>query len=733
MNNEYNNMNNNPNSDPDIMRENEKLKKRITELEKMLEAANIKNDSGTDLSFEDQAFDDKSDVIPDDLSTDGLFTFFELSAEELISFERASEKKAGTPITDFRIESYNGERVIKKYVGKGGDIVIPDGITCISGSTFQNNKSITSVIIPCSITRISELSFIGCSNLERIDVSERNDNYCSIDGVLYNKSKSMLIICPCGKTIMSIIPDSVSIICEVAFCGCKSLTSITIPENVTSIGAKAFDGCINLSSVTVLSNVVPIFDFTFSGNLTIYGNKDSTAESYAKKFNIPFKLIGHSKNTINSEFEKNTAQETQITDFRIESYNGKRTIKKYVGKGGAVVIPDGITCIGKEAFLGCIDLVSINIPNGVTSIGENSFWNCTSLAEITVADSVTGIEDCAFANCQSLNSITIPNRVVSIGQGAFRNCISLKSIFIPESVSFIASGAFLGCTSLVSIIVDSNNKNYSSADDVLYNKDKTKLIMCPSGKTKITLQTTLTSIGEYAFSNWTNAEYITLTNGFTRIENRAFYGCTTLKKVTIPNSKTSIGNEAFAGCKNLTIYGNKDSTAEKYANKHGIPFRIIERDSDTTNGKQNDIHQSNPLSDFKIKNNKGNYTITRYKGKSCNVIIPDTVSIIGDYSFLYCSGLSSIIIPNSVVRIGMGAFQGCKSLTNITIPSSVYSIGAEAFRGCKNLNSITIPNSVIHIGLYAFVLCKTLTIKCYKGSFAHKYAEKKSIAYELIG
>ena len=92
-----------------------------------------------------------------------------------------------------------------------------------------------------------------------------------------------------------------------------------------------------------------------------------------------------------------------------------------------------------------------------------------------------------------------------------------------------------------------------------------------------------------------------------------------------------------------------------------------------------------------------------------SVTIGNSVTSIGDYAFLRCSGLTSVTIPNSVTSIGEYAFEGCSGLTSVTIPNSVTSIGSSAFSGCSGLTSVTIPNSVTSIGYAAFSGCSGLT------------------------
>ena len=163
----------------------------------------------------------------------------------------------------------------------------------------------------------------------------------------------------------------------------------------------------------------------------------------------------------------------------------------------------------------------------VTTIGQWAFYNCTSLASVNIPNSVTTIGEFAFASCTSLASIDIPNSVTTIGEGAFWNCSSLASIDIPNSVTTIGELAFDYCTSLASIRVASDNPNYIGIDGVLFNKDKTMIVVYPASKD--------------------GSEY-TIPNSVTTIGEGAFYHSSLLASIDIPNSVTTIGEYAFYYC-----------------------------------------------------------------------------------------------------------------------------------------------------------------------------------------
>ena len=156
----------------------------------------------------------------------------------------------------------------------------------------------------------------------------------------------------------------------------------------------------------------------------------------------------------------------------------------------------------------------------------------------------------AFSDCSGLTSITIPNSVTSIGSHAFNKCSGLTSITIPNSVTSIGDLAFVGCSGLTSITVANGNAKYRSAGNCLIETtSKTLILGCKNSV--IPTDSSVTSIGGYAFYNCSGLTDITIPNSVTKIGDSAFRHCNGLMNITIPNSVTSIENYAFHGCGGL--------------------------------------------------------------------------------------------------------------------------------------------------------------------------------------
>ena len=682
--------------------------------------------------------------------------------------------------------TYTNDSLSKKYItsapwgNRVKSVSIQDGVTSIGSWAFLRCTDMTSVMIPDSVTSIGNSAFSSCAGLTSVTIP---NNVTSIGTAAFDECTGL-------KTVT--IPDSVTIIKNGTFAHCTGLTSVTIGRNVTSIGQSAFLNCTGLASVTIGSNVTSIGDYAFSycTGLTSVTIPDSV---------------------------------TSIGDRAFYNCTGLTS----------VTIPDSVTSIGDEAFYGCTGLTSVTIGSNVTSIGDYAFHGCTGLTSLTIPDSVISIGNYAFNGCTGLTSVTIGNSVTSIGDRAFYNCTGLTEIIYnakaaadlqDDSIAFCGAGTSSGgfrvvigdgvekipaylfdfCKGLTNIVIpDSVTRIGDDAFFACHNIEKVHItdiaVWCgivfgnytsnPLHYTKnlyvndvlvtnLTIPSSVTSIGDYAFAGCTGLTSVTIPDNVTSIGDYAFNGCTGLKEViynaravadltydssvfenagtatdgmkvvfgesvekipgnifsncesltsvTIGSNVTSIGEKAFYNCKGLVeiSYNARAAECSDYFafNNAGTAARGLKVIFGESVEKIPDglFDDCTALTGVTIGSNVtsiGDYAFSDCAGLT-SVTIPDSVTSIGYYAFYNCTGLTSVTIGSSVTSIGDYAFSDCTGLTSVTIPNSVTSIGGWAFSGCTGLTSVTIGSNVTSIGDYAFSGCTDLKEVIYNAKAA---------------
>ena len=380
-------------------------------------------------------------------------------------------------------------------------------------------------------------------------------------GVKYSKDGRKLLEAPYELNGTYSIKEGVRIICDKAFCLCSSLTEIVIPNSVTSIGDRAFLGCISLAEIVIPNSVVCINSNPFIG---WNGKLECLSPSFVYEDNI---LFNKDKSRIISfRNQKLTLYviPNSVTSIGDSAFYDSRSLSN-------IVIPNSVTSIGDSAFEGCNSLGSLVIPNSVINIGKGAFKWCKSLAEVVIPNSVTNIGEFAFCGCSSLAEVVIPNSVTNIGKGTFANCSSLAEVVISDGVTSIGNNAFMSCSSLEYISIPKSviclngnpfylwngkleclSPNFIYEDDVLFNKDKSKIISFRNQKlTLYVIPDGVTSIGDSAFYGCRSLSNIVIPNSVTSIGDSAFKGCKSLGSLVIPNSVTNIGKGAFKWCKSL--------------------------------------------------------------------------------------------------------------------------------------------------------------------------------------
>ena len=343
-----------------------------------------------------------------------------------------------------------------------------------------------------------------------------------------------------------------------------------------------------------------------------------------------------------------------------------------------------VTSIGTSAFEYCTNLQSVTLPNSITAINQDAFYGCTKLGDINLPEGLTAINTRAFYNC-NLDTIIIPSTVTSLGNKAFYNnplksitwlpsnssistgtgedspfynsnskvtsftfgpnvktvpayiCYKmsqLDTIVLPPSVSSLGNNAFMYCTSLKSINLPVTQKTLPVS-----------FFEGCSSLESIELPATLTTISTDAFYGCTKLANVTLHEGITTINQRAFYNCK-LAQITIPSTVTSIGSKAFQGNPTTSVTWNPKTCS--ISSGEDAPF-YNSNGSKVTSFTFGDSVQTVPA------------YICYKMSQLDTIVLPPSVSSLGQYAFYYCTNLKSINLPVTQKTLPVSFFEGCSS------------------------------------------------------------------------
>ncbi len=305
----------------------------------------------------------------------------------------------------------------------------------------------------------------------------------------------------------------------------NNITSIHIPSTVTTVGYNSLSWSAAVSSITVdpdNPNYCDIDGVLFSKDKTLlvfYPNM------HGSHYTIPEGVTVIDYSAFEEAFDLvSVTFPSSLRNLRTSAFACCRSL-------ASVTMPANLTTMGYGVFHGCRGLKSITFTPNYTKIAESTFEGCYSLENVVIPSTIKTIGYGAFRECYHLSNVTLSEGVKTIEDNAFSMCRHLPSITIPSSVSSIQAGAFFNCVNLTNINIDPANNYYCDVDGVLYNKNKTTLVIYPIGNPRksYTVLPTTQTIGE-----------------------KSFQYCKKLKSIMIPDAVTSIGSKAIGYCDSIT-------------------------------------------------------------------------------------------------------------------------------------------------------------------------------------
>ena len=652
------------------------------------------------------------------------------------------------------------------------NIEIPDSVTTIGDNSFKDCTELETVTIGKGCTSVTASAFTADFNLVKFDVSEDNENYTSVDGVLYNKEKTAVVCYPKSLSGEYVIPDTVTSIEKAAFENCNKLTKITIGSGVETVNPYAFNQCNLLATVVFKDSDTAnkkicerafyycdsLTEVDFGNAVTSIGDYAFTVCSKIKSLEFPDSLtsIGQFAFSPYTNGTRGTYKESNLESVKFGT--GLKTIGNYafyddrkisqleftgdnLTSIGSYAFYDNLALeelnlsgdnvsIGDNAFNNCNKLKTVNLKSGIKSIGSYAFRDCTVLVDIKLCSEVETIGAYAFYNCGNLQSIAIPDNVTKIDNNTFENCSSLKSVSIGKNCTTISATAFNNATKLEKITVSTDNEKYSSVDGALLNKEKTSIILYPKSKSgEFVIPDTVTSIADHAFSSCPNLTKITIGANVESVGAYAFSSCSALTNVVFKDStieKKVIGDYAFYNCRALSNvdFGNAVTSIGSYAFVMNKSLTSIEFPdslvsignyafspySNGYGGGYSTYVESNLNS---VKFGSGLKTVGQ-RAFYCNTKLRNiefsgnNINSIGTQAFAYCTSLTGINLSGKDATICSEAFRYDDSLKTVTLGAGVETVGGSAFNNCPALTTVKLGDDVKTIDSYAFASCSSL-------------------------
>ena len=383
-----------------------------------------------------------------------------------------------------------------------------------------------------------------------------------------------------------------------------------------------------------------------------------------------------------------------------------------------IVVQDGVTRIGKNAFREAVNVTNVALSDTITEIGPWTFMGAEKLTAVTLPGNLATLEQEAFRNCYALEEIELPGTLTFI-ETPFDGCTSLKRVVIgysPDILSLVTTNSlFRGCTALEEIRVDEDHFALHAIDGALYVgyfRDLS-LNQYPLGRkaTDWVVAQGTRMIDQFAVENAQFLETVTIPACVEEIGNYAFRNCYKLTTIYFEGNAPALGEYVFEGVTATAYYPAGDATWTEAVMESfcgditWLPYEANPKDPSGTCGDNLTwvLDQEGVLTISGTGGMWDDQGWGLYSDKIRKVVFGEGVTGIGSWTFHRCGNLTDVTIPESVVRIGEGAFYECSGLKSIVIPGSVTTLESSVFGDCLNLRTVTFEGDAPEMGDFLFM------------------------------
>ena len=571
---------------------------------------------------------------------------------------------------------------------------VPEGVTQIGDSSTQSAffgaSNLTSVSIPASVRTIGAAAFYNCNALTNIDflaAKDGNNFDLSIGEDAFGYSGLTSIVIPARVAAVGGLSRG-------TFRNNTSLTSVTFEKGsrITSIPTEAFNFCTALKSIHLPATVTEIERNAFIYCKSLAAVTIEEGGEILKIGNTAFKGTKLSVTNINALI-KNV---TEISEYAYQETTST------VDEDGTLVIPEGITTIGREAFRKANGIKKIQFPSSLVSIELYAFSECSNLTEVVIPDGVISIGDSAFRGCASLKKVVVPSSVVDLGNYAFISCFALEEADVACDIGY---RMFDGCDKLKNLTL---GNTVTAIGDYAFNGcDSLERVVLPSSLTNVG---EVPAIGREAFRDCKKLESVAFAENYNQITigESAFSGCINLSKVVFPSNlvnmdavnkvNCAIGAYSFAGCTSLTeLIGLEilEGIGDYAFSNTGLTSIYIPATLS--------VFGASPFLGCKLQSVElmdGNNTLMQQDG----AIYDSAMTTLMLFPLGYDG---DVTIPESVIALNDGVFAG-SMIRSITLSAGLREVSANAFDGCVNLKKVNCEGGLVSIGKFAFRGCTSL-------------------------